>query len=84
MGFQPGYVILDPSNPGNILQRSATPLFDASGLPWALGVPPYTCNVPDVIFLEAAVQLGPDVFRVYFGGSDAVVGTALFKVSIMA
>ena len=37
------------------------------------------CNVPQVSFLEAAhpVTDKPDTFRLYYGGSDAVIGTAV-------
>ena len=37
------------------------------------------CNVPQVSFLEAAhpVKNKKDTFRLYYGGSDAVVGTAV-------
>lgn len=39
------------------------------------------CNVPEVIFLEAAYPLlEPDTFRVFFGGSDDVIGTAVIQV----
>lgn len=41
------------------------------------GKAPYTCNVKQVAFLEAAHPAGDDNFRVYFGGADTVVGTAL-------
>jgi predicted GH43/DUF377 family glycosyl hydrolase len=34
-------------------------------------VAPYTCNVENVVFLEAAEAVGNDTFRVYFGASDA-------------
>ena len=34
-------------------------------------------QVPQVAFLEAAHPAGGDQFRVYFGGADTVVGTAL-------
>jgi predicted GH43/DUF377 family glycosyl hydrolase len=47
------------------------------------GIAPYTCNVPQVSFLEAAHPVGdkPDTYRVYFGGADAVVGTAVVSFS---
>lgn len=34
-----------------------------------------------VTFLEAAVRVAADTFDVYFGGSDAVVGTARIRVT---
>ena len=49
--------------------------------PWMQGIAPYTCNVPQVAFLEAAHAIAdkPNAFRVYFGGADAVVGTAVVE-----
>jgi predicted GH43/DUF377 family glycosyl hydrolase len=79
--YRPGYVILDGSDPTVIKDRSTkpllTPLFD-----WEVGSGVYPCNVPNVIFLEAARSLGGDIFQVYFGGNDANVGTAIVKVTI--
>jgi predicted GH43/DUF377 family glycosyl hydrolase len=53
---------------------------------WELGTAPAECNVPCVVFLEAAAPvLGqPNEFDVWFGGSDAVVGTARIKINIAA
>jgi predicted GH43/DUF377 family glycosyl hydrolase len=51
--YHPGWVILDSENPLHILQRSEQPLMTPE-YTWELGVAPYTCNVPNVIFLEAA------------------------------
>lgn len=43
----------------------------------------WTCNVQNVVFLEGAQPTEqPDVFRVFFGGADAVVGTALIAVKM--
>jgi len=63
-----------------ILARSSSPLALPSEV-WEDGVSPYTCNVANVTFLEAAEPLGNDAFRIYFGGADAVVGTAVVEVS---
>ena len=40
---------------------------------------PQVCNVPQVSFLEAAHPAGDkkDAYRLYYGGSDAVVGTGV-------
>ena len=37
------------------------------------------CNVPQVSFLEAAhvVEDKADTYRLYYGGADAVLGTAV-------
>jgi len=80
--YHVGYVILDGKDPTRIIQRADcnTPLFSPT-LPWEVGTKPYYCNVPNVIFLEAVHPTSvPNQFRVYFGGADAVVGTAVVKV----
>jgi hypothetical protein len=47
-----------------VLARGSTPLLSPTE-PWAQGVSPYTCNVANVIFLEAAAATEePDTFRV--------------------
>lgn len=44
---------------------------------------PWTCNAPRVAFLEAAhATATADVFRVYFGGADSVIASAVVSVSI--
>jgi predicted GH43/DUF377 family glycosyl hydrolase len=46
-----------------------------------VGEQPYTCNVQNVAFLEAAHPTDtPDEFRVYFGGADAVIGSAVVQI----
>ena len=76
-------MILDGADPTRVLQRSAVPLLSpVQG--WELGAPPFECNVGSVVFLEAAVRVesdAGDLFDVYFGGSDAVVGTARVRVT---
>ena len=49
-----------------------------------MGVAPAECNVQCVVFLEAAapVEGMPDQFDVWFGGSDAVIGTARIQVTL--
>jgi hypothetical protein len=44
------------------------------------------CNVPQVSFLEAAHPVAdkPDTFRLYYGGSDAVIGTAVVTFAKVA
>lgn len=45
---------------------------------------PYACNVPNVVFLEAAhaMPTKKDAFRVYFGGADATIGSAVIQVTM--
>ena len=65
-----------------ILQRSEMPLLSPTR-DWELGNAPAECNVQCVVFLEAAapVEGQSDLFDVWFGGSDAVVGTARVQVA---
>ena len=80
--YHAAWVVLDGSLPSTIVQRADEPFLFPT-LSWEQGVSPYTCNAPRVVFVEAALPcsaLGTDVFRLYFGGADAVVGTALIQV----
>lgn len=89
--YHPGYVILDGQDPSIIKERCEVPLLTPT-LSWELGVEPYTCNVPNVIFLEAAHKINKDVvtesglkkdfIKVYYGGADAVIGSAVIEVSL--
>lgn len=55
-----------------------------SNFAWERGEKPYLCNVPNVVFLEAAYALGGDKFKVFFGGGDATIGSATVQVSILS
>eukprot|EP00039_Didymoeca_costata_P030967 m.32453 g.32453 ORF g.32453 m.32453 type:complete len:430 (+) comp8413_c0_seq2:117-1406(+) len=80
--YKPTWVVLSGKDPTNILARGQTPLWTPDKAPWMEGKAPYGCNVPNVAFLEAAhVTENPNIFRVYFGGSDNVIGSALVKVT---
>lgn len=69
------------TDPTHILARAPAPLWRPDYFPWMAGdtSPDTVCNVPQVSFLEAAHPVAdkPDTFRLYYGGSDAVVGTAV-------
>ena len=80
--YHPGYVILSGADPSVILQRSEVPLLSPTR-DWELGNAPAECNVQCVVFLEAAAPVEGQVnlFDVWFGGSDAVVGTARVEVT---
>ena len=81
--YNVGYVILDKADPRNILQRSETPILSPT-YAYQQGGAPYTCNMPNVVFLEAAKPTGVDEFEVYFGAADNTIGTARVTVSITA
>eukprot|EP01084_Bolivina_argentea_P143603 252129_1 len=102
-GYHPGFVIINKYNKSDIIQRSglSEPLISPT-LSWEQGIYPYTCNVPRVVFLEAAEMFthqqkmeyialkkekdniymneDSDLVRVYFGGADAVIGTAVVQI----
>jgi predicted GH43/DUF377 family glycosyl hydrolase len=68
---------LNGSNPSQILQRSTVPLLQPK-YDWEIGRAPAQCNVHDVVFVEAMRKIGgcSQSFQLYFGGADAVIGTA--------
>lgn len=80
-GYQPAWVIINGSDPTQIIARAPQPLWSPQKQPWMTGLAPWTCNVHNVAFLEAAHPTGnSDEFRVYFGGSDTVVGSAVVQI----
>ena len=78
--YNAGYVILDGKDPTKIVQRSDDPLLTVK-YPYQQGTAPYTCNVPNVVFLEAAKSLGGDKFEVFFGAADNTIGSGVVHVS---
>ncbi len=62
--YHPSWAVLSGSDPSLVLARASSPLMLPTQL-WEVGSKPWTCNVPNVIFLEAvaATEL-PDTFRV--------------------
>ena len=78
--YHVGWVILSGQDPTIVLQRSEEFLMGPK-YSWEEGVSPYTCNAPNVVFLEAAYPLGNDNYQVFFGGSDATVGAAVIHVA---
>ena len=83
--YEPAWAILDKDDPTHVLAEATQPLTQPSAAPWMEGVPPYTCNVPRVAFVEAMHATDQkDEFRIFLGGADAVVGTALVRVTGLA
>lgn len=81
-GYLVGWAILSGENPAQILARSSEPLLSPV-FDWEKGVAPWTCNVENVNFLQGAAPTPErDVFRVYFGGADAVMASAVVRVSL--
>lgn len=79
--YNVGYLILSGRDPTKIIQRSDTPLLSPT-FAYQQGTNPYPCNVPNVVFLEAAKPIGNNQFEVYFGAADNSIGKATVKVSI--
>lgn len=88
-GYQPAWAVLDGKDPTRILASATEPLWSPNDYPWMAGntTNGTQCNVPQVAFLEAAHRIegadavdGEERFRVYYGGSDAVLGTAVVSI----
>ena len=81
--YNPEFVILNGTDPSVIIQRADAPMLSpVAG--WEWGSAPFECNVGAVAFLEAAAPVEGlvDTFDLWFGGSDAVIGTARVKVTL--
>ena len=84
--YQPSWVILSGDDPTKIIARAQHPLWVPTKERWMAGHPStaseeVVCNTAEVAFVEAAHPLGGDAFRLYFGGADAVVGTAVVRIT---
>lgn len=80
-GYQPAWVVLSGSDPTKVVAHADKALWNPQRAAWMEGSAPALCNVPNVAFLEAAHPTGrKDEFRVYFGGADAVVGSAVVRI----
>lgn len=86
--YEPSWVVLDGQHPQRIIAQAQKPLLDPTWAVWMAGHPsspthPVVCNTAEVAFVEAAHPIvgHKDLFRIYFGGADAVVGTAVVQVS---
>jgi len=80
--YHPAWVILDGKDPTKIKQRADSPLL-APTRSWEIGTVPWSCNVPNVVFLEAATPLvGDNRFMVLYGGADAVIGYSIVEVQV--
>ena len=79
------FAVISGDDPTVVLQRAPVAMISPTR-DWELGDAPAECNVGCVVFLEAATPvLGqPNEYDVWFGGSDAVVGTARVKINIAA
>ena len=82
-GYEPAWVVLAGDDLSRIVARAQAPLWGPQRAPYMTGAKPALCNVPNVAFVEAAHPTDqPDVFRLYFGGADAVVGSAVVRMTL--
>ena len=82
-----GWIILDKDQPTRIVQRSTAhilvPTFDYETLCGGAACP-YRGERKNVIFGCSATPLtAKDTFRLFFGGGDGNVGTAVVKVTVL-
>jgi predicted GH43/DUF377 family glycosyl hydrolase len=76
-----GFVILNGSDPTQILQRSEKPILSPE-LPWEIGTSPYLGLTPNVVFVEGWAPYGENSFVAFYGAADSVVGAIKLTVSI--
>ena len=79
--YHPGWVVLSGEDPTVVLARPETPLMGPE-YTFETGNSPYTCNVPNVVFLEAARPIEQDRFEIFFGAADAAIGRAIVEVTV--
>ena len=88
--YTSGYIILDKDDPTKIIQRGSgqfmVPTYDYETLCNHGNQPdPGTCKYTgerrNVIFMCSATKIGPNKFRLFFGGGDGNVGTGVVEVS---
>lgn len=84
--YTAGYLVLDKDDPRKILQRQSgqwlVPFYDYETLCGGASDCPFTGERKNVIFLCSATPMqAKDTFRLFFGGGDGNVGTAVVEVT---
>ena len=83
--YTAGYIILDKDDPTKIIQRESgqfmIPRFDYETLCHGDPNCSFKGERKNVIFLSSATKIGPNRFRLFFGGGDGNVGTGVVEVS---
>ena len=81
-----GWVVLDKDYPSTIIQRSVehimVPTFQYETLCNGTTPCPYVGERARVIFMCSADRIATDEFRLFFGGGDGNVGTAVVTVAV--
>merc|ERR1712076_149973 len=86
--YTAGWIVMDKDDPTLIKQRSTVhvmiPTFDYETLCGGAVGCKYEGERKNVIFLSSATPTGrvPDEFRLWFGGGDGNVGTAMVQVDV--
>ena len=82
--YTAGYIILDKDDPTRILQRGSgqfmVPHFDYETLCDGKPDCAFKGERKNVIFMCSATKIGPNKFRLFFGGGDGNVGTGVVIV----
>jgi predicted GH43/DUF377 family glycosyl hydrolase len=84
--YHVGWAVLAGEDPSKVVHRSERPILSWSDRPWMAGnSTKQLCYTPTVVFCNGARRLvsspaGQDTFQLFFGGADAVVGTATVVV----
>ena len=83
--YTAGYIVLDKDEPTRIIQRGSgqfmIPTYDYETLCNGGKDCQYHGERKNVIFLSSATRIGPNRFRLFFGGGDGNVGTGIVEVS---
>jgi len=80
--YNVGWVVLNGSNPTQILQRCQEPLLSPV-LDWEIGIEPWLGLTPNVVFVEGwTFGPKPDTFIIFYGAADSAIGMAEVIVSI--
>jgi predicted GH43/DUF377 family glycosyl hydrolase len=70
--YQPAWVVLSGKDPTKIMARAQQPLFSPDDRKY----------LANKAYISAAHPIGYDAFRIYFGGADAVIGSAVVNISL--
>lgn len=86
--YHVGWAILDGRDPSRVIQRSVVPVLSWTDRTWMVGnttADTALCYTPSVVFCNGARPLeAVGTFELFFGGADAVIGTAVVKVDAPA
>ncbi|MBU2612403.1 MAG: hypothetical protein KKB62_01640 [Nanoarchaeota archaeon] len=73
--YRMSYVLLDPNNPLNLLERSELSLI-APDRDFEIGKGNFPAEVNNVVFGNGIIPIGKNKIRLYYGGGDRYIGFA--------